>query len=376
MKHFCDSGIKTSIHENVIPQETSHRITAVRWIAIVLIVMAHSFQNYDFLREEMPFFTGFEWSRSIVFDWLTSIFTYGTAHGVVPVFFFFSAYLQFIHPKPYLKTLMKRTRTILVPMLLWTIITVVTMYLFSPWMGLNKSFDFLTGTNLRAWLSGLFGDYSQPWTYGAHTPAMFQFWFLRDIFLLSVLSPLIHFVLARIPGTFLCFCLLILFSGYRPIIVGGDALFFYVLGAYCGKEKIDFFHYVDRCWPWPAVVIGSIVVVIYGHMTSNKLSDCFAQIVSALMLMRLSQLIARNKACFPWAEKLGGQSFFLYCAHGSQTMQICAWITLSLFPICTPIGFLASVFAKFILDVVLCTTLGVALKRYTPAIFALLSGGR
>jgi len=106
-----------------IDNDTSRRITALRFLLIVLVVFIHncytlqSIQNITDSGGTAPIFV-----ENAFGTWIKLFITSGIARSAVPIFFMFSAYLQerrMIHIWFFIK---KRCKSLLLPYILWMFI--------------------------------------------------------------------------------------------------------------------------------------------------------------------------------------------------------------------------------------------------------------
>ena len=92
----------------------SERITSLRWLCIVLVLMQHAVQ-WPYFQASLADFC-FE----PAFGWVYMTVVYGLGIGIVPVFFIISGYLQFAKPRNYKDTVLKKLEGLMLPMLIWT----------------------------------------------------------------------------------------------------------------------------------------------------------------------------------------------------------------------------------------------------------------
>ena len=107
----------------------------------------------------------------------------------VPLFFFISGFLFFKKVEnfgwvEYKNKIKNRVKRLLVPYLLWNIIVIVLKYIFYK-IGLEKA-DYLFEDGLR-------------WVYHIiWRPINIQLWFVRDLFLVVLMSPIVYFLIKRL----------------------------------------------------------------------------------------------------------------------------------------------------------------------------------
>ncbi len=367
-----------------VPENISRRIRAIRYIGIFGVVMCHAVQQpYFFLNGEylQSDFWGF--STGELLGFVHSLIIYGLFYGAVPMFFLFAGYLQFIKPRAYGETVMRRVRSLLVPMALWSLLSIAA-FLTLKAAGLRFYPNLFSSADPHLWFRALAGNYARAWVRGTHCPElMFQFWFIRDLFVLTLLSPVIGFLLRgkRRGMLFLLVAGACLAAGYRPVIAGGDALFYFSLGAFFALRRIDFLTMLDRFWSWlcAAALFCFAVAWMYCNYNGDPDPDVpmWVQLGSALLLMKFSGVAAASEKLFRIADYLDVQAFFLYCAHAPVVLALCAYCTYYALPdTASEITSVAAVVFMGVVEAAFCTGVGMSLKRFLPGVFALLTGGR
>lgn len=222
-------------------QKVSSIITSVRFPLAVMVVYVHSFG------EENVIISKIDW-RSFSFENLYDVIRVlvsGTISGIaVPSFFLISGYLFFQGLENWnwgiwRTKITRRIHTLMIPYLIWNVLR----FLFNV---LTMGALFIHGHRMeqfKVWLSentDLFALWAMPATgMPVHTP----FWFIRDLIVLVVLSPLSYFFFKKkIIGQIVMGTLLILYVGHLlPTIPGFSisGLLFFNLGCWLaiGKGK-------------------------------------------------------------------------------------------------------------------------------------------
>lgn len=153
------------------------KISLVSSYLAVLVLYVH---GYFYVPERFPF------SHIII-----SIIERFSYRAINPTYFAISGFLFFFGVKTitdcYPK-LRKRIHTVLVPFILWNIIAIIEQLIFSK---LPYTRDFLNRDILSYFLkpSGIYDFFIGP--------ASFHLWFLRDLFIYFLLSPLIYWIVKR-----------------------------------------------------------------------------------------------------------------------------------------------------------------------------------
>lgn len=229
----------------------SRTIDALRFPCAVLIVLIHVFR----VRPEIGRFP-YPFS-----DTVQILLSEGVARIAVPVFFIISGYLFFSKLdrwdwSVWLGKLKKRVRTLLVPYLLWVTLAflvefaiVLVRHRFS---GGSSPVELLSnyGWGLIYWNCGRhfvsFEKNVLGWAIPSAYPFDFPLWFVRDLIVLCLLAPVIHFLVRRTRGWILAVLYpLYLLQIWIPLEgFSAEGFFFFSLGSTLsiyGKDIVEVF---------------------------------------------------------------------------------------------------------------------------------------
>lgn len=206
----------------------SNKIKMISFILIVMVVYTHSYNLAINYKND---------SRAIN-NGYNSIFQYFVSHGItrvsVPLFFMISGYLFFLKTnaqnKNFAAKIKKRVSTILIPYLLWSLFGII-FYLTVQTVPVTSSF----------FSKELVSDYSAQKIISTLLlfPLNYQLWFLRDLFVLTLLAPLIYYSVVRLKYPFL----LIIFLAWLTFPVSDirdfEAFLFFHVGATAGLNHFN-----------------------------------------------------------------------------------------------------------------------------------------
>lgn len=191
----------------MISQSLSQRINSTRFIMILGVIAIHCniVSNFPVAAD------------SHVTQMVVNLFSSNLPSLCVPFFFFISAYLfQTKHSvfttHSYLQLLKKRYKNILIPYVLWN--TVAVLFWYAVNITPLRSFT-SGGPQYNSILSALGEIYLRP--------ALIPLWFLRNLMIFIVISPILQFLLNRIPIIFI----ILAFLCDKYILSG---LFYYACG--------------------------------------------------------------------------------------------------------------------------------------------------
>ena len=84
------------------------------------------------------------------------------------------------------------------------------------------------------WVHGIFG-YSAKEGAGELPDFVYQFWFIRDLVILTIISPVIQFFMKKFPRGFFALVSILFIAPVNVYFVQTQALFFYTAGLYWGN---------------------------------------------------------------------------------------------------------------------------------------------
>lgn len=292
----------------------------------------------------------------------------------VPAFFVISGYLFFykntdFNMNVYKKKLNKRCYSLLLPFLLWTLIDFV--YLSIKALASNGlPFDISSFPREMLTLR-IFWDYT-PTGFPLHAPL----WYVRNLLIMMLISPLLHYILKRHISAVLSvtlFCILYFLSSSQTIWTSMVlSLFFFSVGAaFSLHRNIIQTYYFRICQfiiPLSAITIILCYLDILPHkiFTITGMAGCF--MISNIIIKRTGIRIYR-----PLVES----SFFIYCFHTFLIVALTMFILRLLIPDNSMSGLilLRYLMAPIIIYLI-CAAIFLALKKMCPNILSLLSGGR
>lgn len=189
----------------------SNKISVLSFIAMIGVLLIHTTYN-----------------ESINWPWLYYLQRYlsSISNCAVPFFFIISGYFFFLKItdfKSIVKGIKKRARSLLVPYLLWCLIFILTVALIGEVIDLNNDYFGLLK-------QGKFWDFI---VYVFWSPAAFHLWYIRDLMIVILISPLIYVTLRKCP-VYTLICGYILFGYFRVTSSISWAIWWIILGGYFG----------------------------------------------------------------------------------------------------------------------------------------------
>lgn len=350
----------------------SNTISFLRFPMIVGIVLIHSGFPHNFC----------SWGGYPLYEFTFNFFSKGIASLFVPIFFFISGYL-FFHKQAfdkyvYIGNLKKRVNSLLIPYILWTIIAFVVFALFQYFIpelqsGSHKP---IKDWNITEFITNCF------WRYGEEgAPFVGQFWFLRDLMIICLLSPIIFHLINRLRCIpVLCIGILWFFEIGRFFVPGTIGLFFFSWGAYYQITKKNFLISFNNIF---YVTCLSIPLFIIDAATK---AWCYNEMIHSMgILLGIPLIFSIGKACvekkkWKMPNLLCESTFFVYAIHEPYYDQIkkimFKYINIVQNNIIANIELILLYFLMvtiYVCALVFCFKI---LKRWFPTIINVLSGNR
>lgn len=356
------------------PQLQSKVISFLRFPLIVAVAYIHSLKSggnavaSTLVDGSIPVFTCTQFLVSDV-----------VARVAVPLFFFISGFLFFngctarFTGAIYLQKMKRRATTLLLPYILWNII-----YLGLFLLAQTQMPDMTTGNK------ALIADYTPLdwlrtfWDINNGMPICCQFWFIRDLMVAMVLSPLLYMALRHMKWWFVVLLGVLWFTDTWFNITGISigALFFFSAG---GCFKIFRMSFLSAMMPYmkPALAVYPAVCVlclIFKDTDTISYLDRTGIITGIVAAVTLSGKYLKEGK-WKVSPFLAESSFFIYATHAALITPVMK-MSLRLFSVNTDWTLLII----FITAPLLTVAIGLAgyyiLSKYFPKFTGLICGGR
>ena len=275
------------------------------------------------------------------YDYIRIFISVVIARSAVPLFFIFSGFLLFkgmerYDRNVYVGKLRKRWHTLAKPYFLWNILFVLWSLRFivggillhgKPWSGVGDYF-MESGYLHMLWDSGVW-DERTTWLGNdvyKSSPILFPFWYVRDLMVLVIISPVVHWLVKRLRISFILLLLAVYLLDIRPswcssTIVTGSLVF--SVGAYFAIMKQDF---AQVLWRWRQVICPlAVALIIVQTATGADKGDYASRMVHLwlVVVQTLAFIIAAHALCRfnhfnrlkELNKSLAETSFFIFAFH-------------------------------------------------------------
>lgn len=217
-------------NDNTYSLRLSEAITWLRFPLIFLIILLHCYSTIGLPGDHVLYFR-------VLYP-----FSLWLGETGVPGFFFISGFLFFLSKKHYQQKLETRFHTLLIPYLLWNAL-LLGLYIFAYVAGYPQDIngksiaDYTLIDYIRAfWDRGSYDN-------GNFVPILCPFWYIRNLFIMSVLSPLFYYIIKYVREVFLmAVAIWWLMTPHNAFI--SQTILFFCLGAYYSildKDPLEIF---------------------------------------------------------------------------------------------------------------------------------------
>lgn len=361
--------------DNSLESRQSTLIKAMRFPLIVLVVFAHSlgFSNVEIT----PSLDG--WN---IFHFFSEMLSHNLARLAVCWFYAISGYFFFYNLKEgefgwkwISSKWKKRVRSLLIPYLFWNLLLVVVSILKTKafalaGLGDDGGIEYIRSTGPLFWL----------WS----GPINFPLYFMRDLMVMSLLSPLIYCIFRALKlkgSTVLLIVLFALyaFTSWMPEQPGISfrSLVFFSTGALLGIYKINMLA-ICRKFRWPAAIIAVVLLCAATYANAlpchKPLLYLFFPFGMMTFMNIIDRMIDNEKLC----ARLCGLASAVFFIYGAHEIFILGW-TKGLFLRVFGDGLAGSWISYLFVPVVtllVCLGLYWVFNKFMPRTLAFVSGGR
>jgi succinoglycan biosynthesis protein ExoH len=366
--------------------QISRAISLSRIVLIIGLVFLHygSFPN-----SSMSPFHGLDIHEHRFATWFNSAVLF-FFFSVVPLLSMISGWLFFSFPPEDVrlalqKRIARRFTSLYLPLVVWNAAYLAVLYVLFLAYPQASFFSNMNRLNFDFFSAG-WKEYGNALFAVTDLPLAFQFWFVRDLFVTALISPIFWLMLRHLPwagAVVLCFVWL---GGWNlGIFIRSDVPFFFYMGALVRQKHLPL------TIPLPAtlgliscyIVLASVralvpyVIPIPADLTNPLWLDVATRSMRILGVMGCWGLLYRL-AQTPWGWRVGsygGLAFFLHSAHWPLLAVVKAAIW-QLMPADNGVWMIVHYCTSVSLTVMIGLGFGIALAHKAPKIFALMNGGR
>lgn len=264
-------------------------LTVMKVLASLLVIYIHGANIYGYSGLAMPvYFRPFA----------------ALAKSSVPVFMAVSGYLMFRKPILWRENLIKKTRRLAVPFLIWSVVWIV-FELAGHAVMLERFSDVLSWTPVQL-VRAVFGI---PFAAG---PLYSPLWYVRELFILSIAAPLFQKAMSRRPAVFLVLAVVVWFSPCGEHVRQSVTFFFAGGVMACSDQYLETLRKttLEREGVW--IFLLAVVCAIPRVEMLWRLSVMAMVIFVYLLCKTAAQKPRAQGLC----DKLIAYTFIIYVTHG------------------------------------------------------------
>lgn len=364
-----------------LPASLPTTIEVARVVLVIGLVFLHYFA---FPNSRVSPFTGFD-PDSHSFATFVNSFVLLFFFSAVPLLSTIAGWLFFgLNDHP-LQTIARRMRgrisSLLLPLLTWNLATIAIGFLLhaiAPTTGLLGEFRF---------------DFDEPSLFGVidgvlgltGLPVAFQFWFVRDLFLSVLVSPILWLVLRHAPlaGVAVLGTSWVLDYTFG-IFIRTDVLFFFFLGGFARMRQVP----LNISWRTAKILLLTYALLMAARALAPLWLDPTTPphqdvLDLATRLARPLGVIACWGLCLRLATtplggffaRYGGFAFFLHASHFPIIIFV-KYLLWRLVPAETDAWMLAHYAASVAVTISIAAAGAAVIFRLSPPLYAFLAGGR
>lgn len=287
-------------------KRTSDKINLFKGWLLILVVLAHTKNLND---------------PTIVTSYFTETIIANTIPKIVnPVYFIISGYLFFLNfeftSTAIIKKYTSRFKSIFIPYILWNGIMILLIIGVSVIKG--KTEFSIGGLHVSPTFTSLFNN-----MFMSDYPVLYPLWFLRDLIILVILSPVIYIGIKKLGKLIFIPILIILIKEINFGPLSYFSIFYFVIGSYLGCKKSN----LKLSWKlskiqavllsilWLLIcVVDTYVMHLSNFPINYTVSELIVGITGMIVLWSIADLLSDE--AYRKALVIMPYSFFIYLSHG------------------------------------------------------------
>lgn len=332
----------------------SNKIKILSFCSIIAVVWMHSY----YLESD-------KWASVHFVQKFVALF----ADFAVPLFFIISGFLFFANYREgsttsfFLSKIRKRIRSLVLPYAIWCTLYIATIFIIGFFVDYNT--DYFVYCKQGQWWEFL--------SYVYLKPAAFHLWFIRDLFMVILCSPLIFLFIKYLPIYVQIICLLSLgVFQFIPIISWG--LLWFTIGSMFSLNKKEIFYFINPLIAILCLMAYSVTIACFVMLDISLASD---RHYAALVILLGVAGIWKGSDClcsFNSVNPMLHYTFFIYCSH----IPLLNIVKTIIYPwlIDSYIGSILGFLLSPVVTISACLMIGKLLQSKAPTLYRVISGGR
>lgn len=352
-------------------KDISQKFKIISLLSMVMVIFLHSYNiknTVGYLFEPNTFFSFFN-------IFIQNIISQGLARIAVPIFFLLSGYLFFknFNFLIYKDKIAKRVYTLLIPYLFWAALSVFIYFILQSIPGFSHFFknELIQDLSFQQLIIKTWID-----------PTNYPLWFLRDLMLLIIISPLLFYLIKKIPVLFFSLLSVQWFFNIPETLLSlnSEPILFFSVGAYFSiiSDKFLSIKILNKNLIYLLsiyliiLIIKAVILTIYPSYAQMLILTIIHKISILLGIVILWFVLDRYKLSKMYF--LTNFTFLFYVFH-EPTLTILKKAGYSVLGKSSLSSFFLYIIAPIVI-IIFLTILGHILKKYYPKIASIITGNR
>lgn len=355
--------------EPILRQNTiSKAISLIRFPAVVLIVILHAYTAARGSISDIG---------SEAYYKISYILSMDLGNMGVPLYFTISGLLFFYHYNKqfsYKRKIQSRFKTLVIPYFCWNLITLAIFFLLQ---NIEWTKMYFSGNN-KLIIDYTFTDFLRVfWDVGNGFPVLSPYWYIRNLFILQLCSPILFYLIKYLKGFYLL-VIGIIWAMTPTLTFTYSSIFFFSMGAYISIHHIDLEQQTERFFKF--IVTFFILLLAFEFYLHFYLPNPYSIYVQKVLFVCgvicfFTLAIRAAKKQITISNYLGKASFFIYTTHypimlGVRKLSL-KWMGES-----TEWGNVLTYFGSAIITIGISLLLYECMRRCMPKVLAFTTGER
>lgn len=309
-------------------------------------------------------------------DWMKYIISKIISDCAVPGYFFLSGMLLFRKDVRWKDNIMKKMRTLMIPYLLLNTIWIGAFYVAQHIGALHSLFSgarkFIAEWTWKDWVRAytVYSDIST-------SPFVSPLWFMRDLFLMNLLAPVLKKVIDRAPRLMVLVLLgtVVFADNVGYLFLRQYALISFCLGYYAVKYDWRF-RDIDNLSPLLLTVayLVAIVLTCFARGSRFYLAANTMNVLTGLLFFARCTSNIKDPVWRGRLLRLSRYGVPVYLFQ-ERTLGLMKKVAARFLPV-TAVSNILQYFGVMFLTIFLCIILAKLMERFTPRLYSVLTGGR
>ena len=342
-------------------------IQVIKIILCVLVVFVHSFRDDSLINIQT-----FSFNSSSIIYFIKDFVSHVICNCAVPGFFLISSVLLYKKNFKWNENIKKKIKSLLIPYILLNTFWILFYIVFQSIPQFSKYFStestIIANWNLTDWINAYLGIEGYPLLY--------PLWFIKNLFILNLISPIIKKVCNKIPITFLTIIILAFIWNLKiPFsILSTGSLLYFTIGYLIVNNNIHIDD-LNKINTNIMVFLYPFLCVLYYIVSNTIISRMLLLVIDIISLIIIFKTILKIKGnLLSKLILIAPYSFAIYLFH-----EFSLTIFVKVCTIVIPQNNIINLIEYFTLPfftIIYCIILSIILKKFLPKLYCVLTGDR